>query len=82
MMEIRFTNIDGSAQGSPFIGLVASDFVLTNTTTGSVVAVSGSVENPDGTYIVTFTAQTPGNLGTITANKTSFDLGTGVITFL
>jgi hypothetical protein len=79
---IRFTNIDGSAQGTAFTGLVAGDFVLTDTTIAGVVAVSSAVENPDGTYLLTFAAQTTGDLGTITATKTSFDFGTGSITFL
>ena len=78
---VTFTITDGSAKGTPFTGLVFGDFSVYNTTTDASVAVSASVENPDGTYEVTFTAQTTSDLGTITATSAGFEFEVANITF-
>jgi hypothetical protein len=78
---VRWTTVDGSAKGSPFAGLVFGDFTLTNTTTALAVPVTLAVENPDGTYEITFAAQTTSDLGTITATSTGFEFNTADITF-
>ncbi len=70
---VRWTTTDGSASGSPFTGLVFGDFTMNNTTTNLPVVVSASVENPDGTYEVTFAAQTSLDNLTITAASPGFD---------
>jgi len=55
-----------------FIGAVSADFACYNNTTASVVAVT-SVENFDGNYTLTFTAQTSGDLLTFSVDKDGFD---------
>lgn len=42
----------------PITGLTTSDFLVYNTTTSSAVTVTGATEAPDGTYAITFAAQT------------------------
>jgi hypothetical protein len=79
---IRFTTNDGSAYGSAFTGLVFGDFAMFNSTTNLAVGVTGSAENPDGTYAVTFDPQTAADLGTITATSAGFEFEVANITYL
>ena len=79
---IRFTTNDGSAYGSAFTGLAFGDFVMFNSTTQLAVGVTGSAENPDGTYAITFDPQTAGQLGTITATSAGFEFEVANITYL
>jgi hypothetical protein len=79
---VRFTSVDGSAQGSAFTGLLVGDFAMFNSTTQLAVVVTLAVENPDGTYELTYAAQTALDLGTIDATSTGFEFETANITFL
>jgi hypothetical protein len=78
---ITYKTVDGSANGSAFTGLVVGDFAMYNTTTSSAVVVSASVENPNGTYTLTFSAQTAADLGTINATKAGFEFASATITY-
>jgi len=78
---ITYKTVDGSAKGSAFTGLVVGDFAMYNTTTSSAVVVSASVENPNGTYTLTFSAQTAADLGTINATKAGFEFASATITY-
>lgn len=79
---VRFTSCDGSAQGSAFTGLLVGDFAMFNSTTDLAVVVTLAAENPDGTYELTFAAQTAADLGTITATSTGFEFEVASITYL
>jgi len=79
---VRFTSCDGSASGSAFTGLLVGDFTMFNTTTALAVVPSLAVENPDGTYLLTFAAQTAADLGTITATSAGFEFEVANITYL
>jgi len=79
---VRYTTVDGSANGSAFTGLLFGDFAMFNTTTQLAVVVSASVENPDGTYELTFAAQTATDVGTISATSTGFEFETADIIYL
>ena len=79
---VRFTSVDGSAQGSAFTGLLVGDFAMFNTTTQLAVVVTLAVENPNGTYELTFAAQTAADLGTIDATSAGFEFETASITYL
>ena len=78
---ITYKTVDGSASGDAFKGLVVGDFAMYNTTTSSAVVVSASVENPNGTYSLTFSAQTAADLGTINATKAGFEFASATITY-
>ncbi|MFZ9893507.1 MAG: hypothetical protein ACO3FO_07000 [Candidatus Nanopelagicaceae bacterium] len=56
-------------------GLVAGDMALYNVTDSASVAISSAVENPDGTYLISFTSQTVADVLrlTITKNGYNFD---------
>jgi hypothetical protein len=54
-------------------GLVAADFALYNVTDSAAVTVSSSVESPDGTYLISFTAQTANDVLRITPTKAGYD---------
>ena len=79
---IRFTTNDGSAYGSAFTGLLVGDFAMFNVTTAAAVVPSLAVENPDGTYLLKFAAQTTSDLGTITATSAGFEFEVANITYL
>lgn len=79
---IRFTTNDGSAYGSAFTGLLVGDFAMFNSTIAAAVVPSLAVENPDGTYLLTFAAQTTSDLGTITATSAGFEFEVANITYL
>ena len=79
---VRYTTVDGSANGSAFTGLLFGDFTMFNSTTQLAVVVSASVENPDGTYELTFAAQTATDVGTISATSTGFEFETADIIYL
>jgi hypothetical protein len=78
---IKYNTVDGSAYGSAFVGLVAGDFTIQNTTIASPVVVASAVESPEGTYTLTFAAQTASDLGVISATKAGFEFESGNITF-
>jgi len=65
---------NGSTLGIPLTGLVAGDFAVYNTTTDAIVAVTTAVESPDGTYLLSFTAQTAADVLTVTATKSGFSI--------
>ena len=79
---VRYTTVDGSANGSAFTGLLFGGFTMFNSTTQLAVVVSASVENPDGTYELTFAAQTATDVGTISATSTGFEFETADIIYL
>ena len=79
---VRYTTVDGSANGSAFTGLLFGDFAMFNTTTQLAVVPSASVENPNGTYELTFIAQTAADLGTINATSTGFEFAEASIVFI
>jgi hypothetical protein len=79
---IRFTTADGSAYGSAFTGLLPADFEMTNITNPATFQPSLAVENPDGTYLLSFTAQGINDLGTITATSAGFEFEVANITYL
>ena len=79
---ISFNFCNGKAKGSPFVGLVAGDFSIDDVTAGGSVSVATAVETPDGTYTLTFLAQSAGDEGTITATKTGYEFESAKITFL
>ncbi len=79
---VRFTTVDGSAYGSAFTGLLPADFTMANLTTPATFQPSAALENPDGTYLLTFTAQTTSDLGTITATSAGFEFEVANITYL
>lgn len=54
-------------------GLVAGDFALYNVTDSAAVTVISSVESPDGTYLITFAAQTANDVLRITPTKAGYD---------
>lgn len=78
---VTYRTVDGSALGSEFKGLLVGDFASKNTTTDLAVVISAAVENPDGTYLLTFAAQTAADLGTITATNAGFEFAVPVITY-
>ena len=78
---IEYITSDGSAYGSAFTGLVVGDFAIINVTTNSAVSPLSAVENPNGTYSITFASQTTSDVGTIVATKQGFEIGTGSIIF-
>lgn len=78
---IEYITSDGSAYGSAFTGLVVGDFAIINETSSSSVSPLSAVENPNGTYSITFASQTASDVGTIVATKQGFEIGTGSIIF-
>ena len=79
---VTYKTVDGSANGSAFTGLLFGGFTMFNSTTQLAVVVSASVENPDGTYELTFAAQTATDVGTISATSTGFEFETADIIYL
>jgi len=71
---------NGSTSGIPLTGLVAGDFAVYNTTTDAIVAVTTAVESPDGTYLLSFTAQTAADVLTVTATKSGFSISVLTVT--
>jgi hypothetical protein len=61
-----------------FKGAVAADFSVYNNTTAAAVTISSCVEGPDGTYVLSYSAQTAGDSLTVEVIKLGFD---GNITF-
>lgn len=78
---IEYITSDGSAYGSAFTGLVVGDFAIINVTTNSAVSPITAIEDPNGTYTITFSSQTAADVGTIVASKQGFEIGTGSIIF-
>ncbi|WP_196302365.1 hypothetical protein, partial [Streptococcus pneumoniae] len=54
-------------------GLVAGDFALYNVTDSAAVTVGSVAESPDGTYLITFAAQTANDVLRITPTKAGYD---------
>lgn len=65
---------NGSTSGIPLTGLVAGDFEVYNETSDTSVAVTTAVESPDGTYLLSFLAQTASDVLRITATKAGFSI--------
>ena len=72
-IAIDFYDVDGSAAGDPFTGLLLGDFTVFNENTALAVVPSASVEAPNGTYTLTIAAQTTGDILTVTATQAGFD---------
>lgn len=73
-VTVKLFNKYGPANNKNVLtGLVAGDFALYNVTDSAAVTVSSSVESPDGTYLLTFTAQTANDVLRITPTKTGYD---------
>jgi hypothetical protein len=79
---VSYATVDGSASGSPFVGLVVGDFAMFNSTTQLAVVPTLAVEGPNGTYLLTFAAQTTDDAGTIDVTKAGYTFETANITFL
>jgi len=80
--RISYNIPNGSAKGIAFTGLLASDFLLVNSTTNTLMAISAVAEFSDGTYEVTYTAQNAGELGTLSVTKTGFEFEDATIEFV
>jgi hypothetical protein len=72
--EVKLT-YDYGAQNSKQVveSLVAGDFTLYNETDAASVAILSAVENPSGTYTITYSSQTISDVLTLSATKTGFD---------
>lgn len=55
-----------------FKGALAADFALFNNTSNLAVVVTGSTENTDGNYTLTYALQTAGDSLTVSVNKDGF----------
>ena len=74
---ISYSSVDGTAKGLPFTGLVFGDFVAYNTTADSAVTITAAPEGPDGTYLLTFAAQTTGDVVTVDATSAGYTFQQG-----
>jgi len=72
-ISIELYDVDGSAAGDPFTGLVLGDFTITNETIAASITASAAIESPNGTYTFTIPAQVTGDFITVTATKAGFD---------
>lgn len=54
-------------------GLVAGDMALYNVTDSASVAISTAVENPDGTYLISFASQTVADVLRLTITKDGYN---------
>ena len=72
-LSIHLYTVEGSASGDALTGLVFGDFTMFNVTTGLPVAVSAAPEDPDGTYTLSFAAQSTNDILTVTATSAGFD---------
>jgi hypothetical protein len=54
-------------------GLVAGDMALYNVTDSASVAISSAVENPDGTYLISFASQTVADVLRLTITKDGYN---------
>lgn len=71
---LTLNTLFGSAKNKqPVTGLLAADFTLYNVTDAAPVVVVTAPENPDGTYTITFAAQTSGDDIRITPAKDGYD---------
>ena len=71
---------NGSANGIPLTGLVSGDFTVYNETADASVTITTAVEDPDGTYLLSFTAQTAADVLRVSATKAGFDIATVKVT--
>lgn len=73
-VTVKLFNKYGAANNKNVLtGLVAGDFALYNTTDSAAVTVSSCVESPEGSYLLTFTAQTANDVLRITPTKSGYD---------
>lgn len=73
-ITVKLFNKYGAANNKNVLtGLVAGDFALYNVTDSAAVTVSSCVESPEGTYLLTFTAQTESDVVRITPTKAGYD---------
>lgn len=73
-VTVELFNKYGAANNKNVLsGLVAGDFALYNVTDSLAVTVVSSVESPDGTYLITFAAQTANDVLRITPTKAGYD---------
>ena len=72
-IAIDLYDVDGSADGDAFTGLLVGDFTVFNETTALAVVPSAVVESPTGTYTFTIAAQTAADILTVTATQAGFD---------
>jgi hypothetical protein len=74
-ITIKLFNKYGPANNKNVLtGLVAGDFALMDITgSPTAITVSSCAESPDGTYLLTFTAQTESDVVRITPTKTGYD---------
>ncbi|MEB3151461.1 MAG: hypothetical protein VKL60_20895 [Sphaerospermopsis sp.] len=73
-ITVKLFNKYGAANNKNVLtGLVAADFALYNVTDSAAVTVSSCVENPEGSYLLTFTAQTANDVLRITPTKAGYD---------
>ncbi len=73
-VTVNLFNKYGAANNKNVLsGLVAGDFALYNVTDSLAVTVVSSAESPDGTYLITFAAQTANDVLRITPTKAGYD---------
>lgn len=77
-IQIDFYTVEGSASGSAFTGLVFGDFIVTDVSDGTPIAVSASTEAPDGTYTLTIALQPSSTVVDVTATQAGFDFSATV----
>ena len=73
-VDLKTDFVNGLTPNNDVVGLVAGDFVLENVTTSSTLTISSVVEDAtvDGRYLITFTAQTAGDVLELSLDLTSF----------
>lgn len=73
-VTVKLFNKYGAANNKNVLtGLVAGDFALYNVTDSAAVTVNSSVESPEGSYLLTFSAQTANDVLRITPTKAGYD---------
>jgi len=73
-VTVKLFNKYGAANNKNVLtGLVAGDFALYNVTDSAAVTVNSSVESPEGSYLLTFSAQTANDVLRITPTKSGYD---------
>lgn len=73
-VTVKLFNKYGAANNKNVLtGLVAGDFALYNVTDSAAVTVGSVVESPEGTYLISFTAQTANDVLRITPTKAGYD---------
>jgi hypothetical protein len=77
-----YAKYGNAGQLTPIQGLLAADFALYNVTTSAAVTVATAVESTTvpGTYTLTYTSQTIGNVIRLTPTKSKIDFANVVLT--